>query len=244
MKPDIGFRGLKVMRIDNAKSLRKLLSNITINYIIQEYASEALEIGLFYYRFPGQQKGVIPSLTIKNYLSIDGNGIHTLNELIQNNQRTLLFKEQLRAKFKHQMDSIIPKGEKIILEHIGNHNKGTEFLNGNHFIDDDLLAVFDELSHNMDGFYFGRFDIKTDSLQVLKSEKRYKILEINGVGGEPTHIYDPQISFFRAWKDLCTVWRIAAKIAKRNFENGEEKPTLKEGYSKWKAFSNYKANLA
>lgn len=243
LKPDIGFRGLKVLKLDNENDLYKAINGLKVNSIIQEYIASELEIGLFYYRYPDEEKGFIPSLTIKKFLSVIGNGVNTLRELVEQDERAMLHHSKLEIKFKKQWDLVLPLNKKLILEHIGNHNKGTEFRNGNHLIDDDLVSVFDELSHRMKGFYFGRFDIRTTSLEILKKDKKFKILEVNGVGGEPTHIYDPKTPFFDAWKDLCSVWRVAAKIAKYNFKNGERKPSLKEGYSKWKAYSQYKEKL-
>ncbi len=243
LKPDIGYRGIDVKKVDNEQELSESLKKLKVNHIIQEFVDDELEIGLFYYRLPDSNKGVIPSLTIKKFLSVAGDGSSTLGQLIEANPRAVLHQEKLRKRFKSRWNHILPANKIMILDRIGNHNKGTEFRNGNHLIDEELISIFDDLSHKMEGFYFGRFDIKTPSLEVLKKDRNYKILEVNGIGGEPTHIYDPDTSFFRVWKDLCAIWRVAAKISKINIRNGEAKPTFREAHSKWHSYNQYKTML-
>ena len=243
LKPDIGFRGLMVCRLDNEVMLGDRLSAIEVSHILQEYIEYPLELGIFYYRYPNEYKGNIPSITIKEFLTVKGDGICTLKELVFQNPRAILQKEKIKIQFYNIWHVVLPKGEKLKLEAIGNHNLGTKFKNGNHLLDPKLLEVFDELSFNMKGFYFGRFDIKAQSLEDIKLKKNFKILEVNGVGGEPTHIYDPDYSFIKACRDLCFVWRVAAKIAFLNFKNGIKKPSYNDAHKRWRDYSAYKAKL-
>lgn len=242
LKPDIGFRGLGVQKIIDASSLKKALDSIKVTYILQEFIASPLELGIFYYRYPNEENGHIPSITIKEYLKVKGNGQDTLSELIRKNPRAILLKEKLKVRFENQWDVVLKDDEILELECIGNHNRGTKFVNGNHLMDKQLLKVFDELSHLTKGLYYGRFDIKANSLEAIKN-RNFKILEINGVGGEPTHIYDPETTFFKMLNDLCFVWRTAAKIASINFDSGIEQPTFREAYKRWKAFNTYKAEF-
>jgi hypothetical protein len=243
LKPDIGFRGLKVVKIDNESMFKSALNDLRVNHIIQDYVADALEVGIFYYRYPNESKGHIPSITVKAFLEITGNGKHTFAELVEQKPRATLQKDKLAEKFTKTWDAIIPEGEVIMLEEIGNHNRGTKFINGTNLVDDALLKVFDDLSLSMKDFYFGRFDIKVASMKALKKGENYKILEVNGVGGEPTHIYDSNTSILKAWKDLCFTWRVAAKIAAINFEKGFEKPTYRKAKIKWKLYTSYKTKL-
>jgi len=43
-------------------------------------------------------------------------------------------------------EEILPAGTVKLLEPIGNHNRGTKFLDGNHLINSELLNFFDALS--------------------------------------------------------------------------------------------------
>ena len=243
LKPDIGFRGIKVSRVDNEIMLRDTLTEMRVPHILQEYIAHPLELGIFYYRYPNEDRGNIPSITIKEFLSVEGTGRDTLKELVFQNPRAILQKEKIKNQFNTFWDVVLAKGEKLKLEAIGNHNLGTKFRNGNHLLDDKLLEVFDELSFKMNGFYFGRFDIKANSLEDIKLKKEFKILEVNGVGGEPTHIYDPDHSFVDACSDLCFIWRVAAKIACLNFKEGIRKPTYQHARRKWLLYTAYKSKL-
>ena len=243
LKPDIGFRGINVRRVNNKLVLDNALCAMRVPYILQEYISDPVELGIFYYRYPNEKRGNIPSITVKEFLTVEGNGRDTLQGLVLQNPRAILQKEKIRLRFNRIWQEVLPAGVQVKLESIGNHNLGTKFKNGNHLLDDNLVRVFDELSFQMKGFYFGRFDVKANSIEDIKSEKAYKILEVNGVGGEPTHIYDPDLSFASACRDLCFTWRVAAKIAFINFKQGIHKPTYTYARQKWQDYTAYKSQL-
>ena len=73
LKPDIGFRGLLVTKVDDMNMLLNTISKKKIPFAVQEYVSYPFEIGIFYYRFPNTSSGVISSITIKEFL-INNNG--------------------------------------------------------------------------------------------------------------------------------------------------------------------------
>ena len=128
------------------------------------------------------------------------------------------------------MDCIPKAGENIELVPIGNHCRGATFYNGNSLIDEKLEAEFDKVNHQMNGVYFGRFDIKCRSIDLLKQGQDYKILEINGVGAEPAHIYDPDYRLFQAFKDILNQWKIIYQISLHNRRNGVNFMSYKEAY--------------
>jgi hypothetical protein len=243
LKPDIGFRGIKVHKVTHREQLEALLRDSKIPLMLQEYCEGPLEVGIFYYRFPGDTHGCIPSITLKEPLLVTGDGRATLQELILREPRAILQMKKLREKFEGHWHDIPAEGVQIVLETIGNHNRGSKFVNGTHLADRVLLEIFDSLSHQMKGFYFGRFDIKTASWEALRDRRDFKILEVNGVGGEPTHIYDPRTSLFRAWKDLCFTWKVASRIAQINFSHGFGRPTYLEARTRWRSYVAYRAAL-
>jgi hypothetical protein len=51
----------------------------------------------------------------------------------------------------------------------------------------------------MQHFYFGRIDVRFGSLPTLLRFESFRIIEINGTGSEPTHIWDPTRSLWDAW---------------------------------------------
>jgi hypothetical protein len=50
--------------------------------------------------------------------------------------------------------------------------------------------------------------------------RNLKIIELNGVTSEATHIYDPKLSLFDAYRVLFQQWRIAFEIGALNRKRG------------------------
>lgn len=216
-KPDIGFRGLLVQKIHSEIELKNYLQKFKIDFIIQEFITYNNECGIFYSRNPTQKKGIISSITLKKFLTITGDGISTVKELIISDKRAFLYKDLIFENHKELLGTILEKNKEFQLSVIGNHCKGTQFINGNHLISNELSMTFDELNAKIPGWFYGRIDIKYDDFETLKDGKNFKILEINGIISEPTHIYDAQKStYFSALKSIRNHWKILFEISTTN----------------------------
>lgn len=221
VKPNIGFRGLLVKKVDHFEQLNTYIQQYPIDFLIQEFLQYPEEVGVFYSRMPDEEKGKIISLTLKEFLHVIGDGQATVAELVERNPRALLQKERLQETHADLLASVPPAGKKINLGVVGNHSKGTLFINGNDQIDDALTKEFDRLARHIDGFYYGRFDIKCQSLDDLRQGKNFKIIELNGVFAEPTHIYDAsRMSYFEALRTIIRHWKLVEEISFRNAQKG------------------------
>jgi len=220
IKPDIGFRGLLVQKLNTEEELYKYLNKYnSINLIIQEFIEYKNECGILYYKIPGEKKGKITSITLKKYLTVFGDGKSTLLELINNDDRAKIYTTLISEINKNKLQTIPSKGKEIILNIIGNHSKGTQFIDGNHLINSDLISFFDTISKNIHGWYFGRVDIKYNNFEELTKGKNLKIIEINGIISEPTHIYDAEKgSYFKALKGIKNHWKIVSQIGGKNHQ--------------------------
>ncbi len=232
-KPDIGERGWRVEKINNEAEFEEYHVHSKTEYIIQEFLTEKIEMGIFYYRYPNENKGIVSSIVVKEMLTLTGDGHSTLKELILNNDRSKLQWSVLKHKYSSQLETILSKNQQIELVAIGNHSRGTKFLNGNYLINQDLNEVFDEISQHIDGFYFGRFDIKVGSHENLYSGK-VKIMELNGAGSEPAHIYDPKHSLISAYKVIFHHWKVLYKISVINHKRGVPYMTFYEALKEYK----------
>lgn len=218
-KPDVGFRGYLVKKIDSENELKDYLQRNDVDSIIQEFVDYKNECGIFYSRVPNQKKGEISSITLKKFLTIKGNGTSTLSELITNDERAYLYYDLLNNIHKEVMNNVLKKNEEKVLTVIGNHSKGTQFLNGNHLICSELLKTIDAVNKQIDGWFYGRLDIKYDTFEKLKQGKDFKILEINGIISEPTHIYDARgATYFEALKSIKNHWKKISQIARTNHD--------------------------
>jgi hypothetical protein len=229
-KPNIGSRGFLVKKVLNKRELESFLAGQSVDFLLQEFIDYPVETSILYYRFPDSVHGRISSVTIKKYLSVRGDGNASILQLIKKKDRAKLQLETLLSTHKELMDYVPKKDEVVELVPIGNHCRGATFYNGNHLIDNDLLATFDELSHKIEGIYIGRFDIKCKDIEALKQGRDFKILEVNGVGAEPAHIYDPEYRLTQAFKDILHQWNIIYQISKHNHRNGVHFMSTSQAY--------------
>lgn len=218
-KPDVGERGWQVEKINNRDELVNYHQSVKSHYLIQECLTEPIELGVFYYRYPEDKKGNISSIVIKEMLNVFGDGHSSLKELILTNDRAKLQWPVLKEKFKGKLDTIPKLDEEINLVAIGNHSRGTKFLDGNHLINEKLVEVFTLISNQIDGFYYGRYDIRVNSIEDLYNGN-IKIMELNGAGSEPAHIYQPGYSLLYAYKIIFQHWKILYQISRMNNKKG------------------------
>lgn len=241
LKPDVGERGFLVEKVCSDQELLLLLQKAPkTKYILQEYIDLPHEISIMYHRIPNQRRGKITSLTIKKPLEIKGDGISTLKDLMAKYPRAKIQMGRLMQKWSERLDEVVPKDMRIILEPIGSHSRGTTFLNGNHFIDAKLESIFDQISHACQELYYGRFDIKCKSIDSVKQNEDFFILEYNGVAAEPAHIYHPGYSIFKAYRDFYRHWDIIYKIHKAQKQRGVQTISLSEAWNDVKHYFSYK----
>jgi hypothetical protein len=239
-KPDQGERGWMVRRIDDENDIAQYLKEIRINFIMQEFVNLPLEFGVFYVHYPDRPTGHVTSITMKHFLRVTGDGKSTLRELILSLDRAKLQWETLQAKYKDELDVVLPKGQSRELVSIGNHCLGTTFLNANHLITPKLNASFNEISRQIPGFHFGRYDLRCSSFEDLEAG-RVKIVELNGCGAEPAHIYHPGSSFWRGMATLFAHVHNMYRISVINHSMGVPYLSFQEGraiYRKFKALKS------
>lgn len=220
-KPDVGYRGLLVKKIKNEAELKNYLQKYDIDFLIQELITLPEEGGVHYHKFPGEKGGRITSVTLKEFLSVTGDGISTVLELVQQYDRALLQIERLRENFSEILDTVPEKGQVVPLGAIGNHSKGTAFINGNYLIDKEMEEAYGEIVNQLKDVYYCRFDLKFENTDDLKKASNLKVIEINGICAEPTHIYDPgNISYFGAVATIARHWKIITQLARVNNKSG------------------------
>lgn len=234
-KPDMGERGWMVRKIKTEADIAQYIDEIKIDFIIQELVNLPLEFGVYYLRFPKEKNGFVNSITMKEFLFVEGDGKKTLTELIQEKDRARIQWDTLQITYRDRLQEVLPQSKKLELVSIGNHCLGTTFLNGNHLITEKLSASFDRISKQVKGFYFGRYDLRCATLQDLENGKII-IVELNGCGAEPAHIYHPGASLWKGMSDLITHWNNMYRISKENHSLGVPYLSFKEGREIYRRF--------
>ncbi len=237
-KPDIGERGIWVSKIGNQEDLKAYVEKCPVDFLLQELVNYPVELGVFYVKYPGQ-KGRITSIVRKEFLSVSGDGNSTVLDLLKANARAVLTAD-FTSDFLNREGGRIPrKGEVVLVEPIGNHCRGTKFLNDEDEIDDELTEAICKIADEIPDFYFGRFDLKCTSVEDLRHLRNFKILELNGAGSEPGHVYQPGFSLFRAYQDILWHLRVLADISILNHKRGIPYWSFQDGYRKWKTHKNH-----
>ena len=215
LKPDAGQRGAGVAIVRSDDQVRDYFDHSDFPVIVQEYVP-GREFGVFYYRYPGEDRGRVFSITEKNMPILIGDGKHTLEDLILADDRAVCMSDFYEHKNAHRTHDIPAAGEKIQLVEIGTHCRGAIFLDGAYTITPALEDVIERIARTFTGFFFGRFDIRVPSVEDFMAGRNLKVVELNGVTSEATHIYDPKLSLWTAYRTLFQQWRIAFEIGARN----------------------------
>ena len=242
VKPDLGERGFGVQKIVDLRELEAYLATQRFDFMVQEFVDLPMEFGVFYTRFPNQKEGRVTSVVMKEMLSVTGDGRATLQELILGLDRAKLQWQTLKVKYRDVLTQRIPAGERIELVSIGNHCLGTKFLDATYLINADLHKSFDAISHQIPEFYFGRFDLRCNRIEDLYTGN-VKIMELNGCGAEPAHIYHPGYSLRKALRVLFRHWRNIFIIARQNQRRGVSYTPLREAFVHYKRFKESTARF-
>jgi hypothetical protein len=242
-KPDTGGRGRGVKLLENEEDCAIYVSHSLVNFHIQQFIPYKNEVGVFYYRLPGKEKGKITGIVRKEFLSVTGDGISTLNELILKDDRAVLQMNSLQNIYQDKLELILPVGEKKLLVPYGNHARGAKFIDDTHLIDTQLTYVINDICSGIEDFYFGRLDIRFDNWEDFKNGREFSVIEVNGAGAEPTHMYDPRHSIFFAWKEILKHWLILNRVSILNHRRGERYLTVKEGLAMFREDKEHSRKL-
>lgn len=228
-KPAIGMQGKAVKKIMNAGEMAHYASVCTIDYLVQQLSPYTNEVGVFYHRFPDAEQGTITGIVAKEPMKITGDGESTLYQLICEEPRYILQINALRQMHGAGMQTILEHGQEMILAPYGNHARGSKFLDWTDKADETLIRNIDAVCKQVNGFYYGRLDIMYNDWDDLCNGKNFHIIELNGAGSDPTHMYDPGHSIFFAWKEILRHWKILFSISKQNHAKGYSYMGFKEG---------------
>lgn len=215
-----GIMGFMFRKIESLEQLKKYHAYMPVNYILQEFVDYPLEVSVFYYRYPDAMRGTITGFVKKELPEVIGDGKHTIWELICAHPRLQFKLEEMKSKHALRLHDVLPVGEKYPLSLALNLSRGGKLVSLAHLKDQKLLSFFDSLSHYSGQLFFGRYDIRCLSIEELKEGKNFKILEFNGCGGEPHHVYGDGNSLWRACQILLHHWKILYKISSMNRQNG------------------------
>lgn len=239
VKPNIGERGMGVQKILDAAALQGYHKRASYDYLIQSFVPYHEEMSILAYRLPGNAHVTVTSICLKEKLTITGDGVSTIDTLATSNYRASTQWERLAQNF--DKNRVLKKGEKLLLEPIGNHSRGTTFLDGNDLLDESFRLATEKIFSSISpDIQYGRFDLLYHSIDEFKKGNKFKIVEFNGVGSEPAHIYQPNYSLFKAYADLWRHACILGKISRLQRKQGVKAMSWSEFFN---ALRLYRTNM-
>ncbi|MBD5780250.1 VTT domain-containing protein [Pelagicoccus sp. NFK12] len=227
LKPDVGQRGQGVVIARCESDAEAFFENQEEATIAQEYV-EGSEYGVFYQRFANKESGEVISITDKRTTWVEGDGESNLETLILKDERAVCMAPFFLKEFESELESVLARGERFMLASIGTHSRGAVFLDGCHLMTPELQAAVDGFSRRVAGFHFGRYDLRVPNEDALKRGEGIKVIELNGITSEPTHMYDPQHGPLFGWSSLMRQWRSIFALAKENRLAGHEPVSKRE----------------
>jgi membrane protein DedA with SNARE-associated domain len=234
-KPDIGWHGYGVRRIDDVPALRSYLANYPEGetLILQKFMAHAGEAALLYARVPGSARGGIISLAFRYFPHVVGDGRAMLRDLIRTDARAR-WKAHLHLGYdrthtglgRHNLDRVPARGEVVQIAVICNQRAGGLYRDARAHITPALAERFDAIACSMPEFHYGRFDLRFASTEALMRGEDFSIIEINGIGGESIDVWDPHLPVGEVYRRLAAQQRLMFMIGERNRARGFE-PTPK-----------------
>ncbi len=228
-KPDIGWHGHGVQRIEDRVQLESYITDFPENgaLILQRYVPYAAEAAVLYARLPGEANGRVLSLTLRYFPHVIGNGRMTVRELICADERAQ-WKSALhlgddrshRGVACEDLDRVPERGEVVRIALIGNQRAGALYRDGRRHITAALEARFDAISCSMTEFHYGRFDLRFDTIESLMRGEDFSIVEINGIGGEAIDCWDPHLGVGEVYRRLAAQQQLLFLIGDRNRARG------------------------
>jgi hypothetical protein len=237
LKPDLGQRGAGVKLIRTEAQAAAYLLQTDAPLLVQRFAEGPEEVGIFYYRCPGEPQGHIFSITEKIFPCVTGDGHATVADLVWRDPRARFLAGKYLQRLGARQEEVLPAGEKLKLVVAGNHAQGCIFRDGMHLSTPALAERIDAISQKLTGFNIGRYDIRYACEADLHAGTNFQIIELNGAAAEAASIYDARNSLWSAYRTLFQQWELVFAIGAENRRRGCAPLTISRCWREWRKYS-------
>lgn len=222
VKPDLGWCGFGVRKVDDAAALADYLAHYPHGeaLMLQQYLDEPGEAGIFYVRHPEQARGWILGILLRHFPQVTGDGTRSVAQLIAADPRLQRALANPREhECLHDPAAVPAAGEVVRLSLIGSTRVGGLYEDGSEFATEALIDAVDAIAQDMPSFHLGRFDVRFGTLQDLRAG-RFTIMEVNGAGSEAVHAWDPKYSVWEVYGKVFAKQRLLFSLAAFNRARG------------------------
>ena len=208
-KPDVGWCGYGVRRVDDAAALNAYAGGVPAGgaFILQQLVAAPNEAGLLYVREPGASTGTLAAITRRHIPSVTGDGMRSLAALIAADHRCRRHAAAYAAALgpaalaRVALGRVPEPGERVALTTIASLRIGARYEDISAQATPVLAATLDAIARSMGDFHYGRFDVRFENLASLR-EGRFAIIEVNGAGSEAIQFWDPSLGLAAAFRGV------------------------------------------
>lgn len=226
-KPDIGEGGFKVRKLENVYEMIDYHLRHEMDYLIQSYCDFEHEFTLLCYR--KDNEFVVSSIVERIPFYVKGDGHKTVLELIKASNAGFYNQRKIRQQYGARLQEVLKDGEVVDAGGIGNWDLGASYIERPLLNTPEVQKQFTRIMSEIAIFNYARIDFKCKNyLDIVKAD--IKILEINGVKGEPVHLYDQKYSLFQAYRIIFRHWSIIRQLSLLNIRNGAVCPGAIKGF--------------
>ncbi len=199
-KPDRGWCGYGVRRVDDAAALRDYQAAFPphATFLLQPYLPGPIEAGLMVRRWPDGPAELV-GLTLRHLPTVRGDGWRTLAQLTAADPRLCGLPRLggLNMPAGHDMARIPGIGETVVLAAVASLRVGGRYEEALHLATPALRAQVAAVAVGM-GLHAGRLDVRASSVEALRAG-RFHIIEVNGAGAEAIGAWDPRLGLRAAF---------------------------------------------
>ena len=188
--------------------------------VLQTYCPYEGEAGIFYARRPSESAGRVIGLALRYFPEVIGDGRSTVAELIARDRRLQRLGSDGLHRLEQPLDFIPAVAQKLRLATIGSTRVGGLYRDGGDLITPQLCAAMDAIARDMKEFYFGRFDVRYESVELLRRGNGIVIMEVNCAGSEAIEAWDPALSLTGAFRTIFRKQSLLFKIGADNRRRG------------------------
>ncbi|WEQ50928.1 hypothetical protein LV478_01620 (plasmid) [Komagataeibacter oboediens] len=221
-KPDIGWCGYGVRRINTAGKLADYIATFPsdASFLMQEFVPGPFEAGLFYSRDPTETHGHLIGLAVRHSPQVVGDGVHSVTALMTADPRLCpRINHYTTALGTSRMSQVPACGERVILGTVASLRVGGRYEDAMRLNTPALEYRVDAIVRSMNGFHFGRLDVRFGSEEALQRGE-FQIIEINGAGSEAIQFWDPALRLRDAYRGVFAKQEDMFALAARMRANG------------------------
>ena len=220
LKPDIGWCGFGVRIVRNRTELESYLGAYPADedIMLQHFVPYEGEAGLYYTRWPHEQKGRVTGVLLRFFPQVVGDGHRTIAQLMEHSPRTRRLGRHRRSEPCCDVSRVPQAGEIVRLSVTGSTRVGGFYEDASSLLTPELESAIDAIAMDMRDLHVARFDVRYDSIGAMRAGHSFKILEVNGAGSEAVHAWDPRYTLADAYKIIFakqrTLFSIGAAMRK------------------------------